>query len=52
MLVITVAMASALRAVGSRSEAAARHLGLACGLASIAFGASFAYQIWLSGVQR
>jgi high-affinity nickel-transport protein len=49
MMVITVAMASALRALGGRSEAAARHLGLVCGVVSVAFGVTFTFQIWASG---
>jgi len=46
MMLITVGIASAFRFAGGRSEAASRRFGFACGLASIIFGLSFAYQTW------
>ena len=46
MMLVTMSIASALRAVGAHSGALGRHLGLAAGVASVIFGVVFAYQIW------
>lgn len=46
MMLITMSLASALHLSGVRSEKTSRRLAFACGLASIVFGASFAWQVW------
>jgi high-affinity nickel-transport protein len=46
MMLITMSIASAFRFAGGRSEQSTRRLGLACGVASVVFGLSFAYQVW------
>jgi high-affinity nickel-transport protein len=45
MMVITMAIASTLNAVGSRYQRLTRHMALASGLISLAFGLFVAYQI-------
>ncbi len=47
MMLITVSIASAFHLVGNRSQRMTGRLGLACGVLSVIFGMSFAYQAWL-----
>ena len=46
MMLITLSIASAIHLAAGRSDAVSRRFGLACGMASIVFGLSFAYQMW------
>lgn len=50
MTLITIVVGSALRSVGDRSGVAGRHIGFACGVFSILFGLSFAYQVLSNGI--
>jgi len=49
MMLITLSIASVFHLAGAGSERATRRLGLAFGMASIAFGVFFAYGIWTAG---
>jgi sulfite exporter TauE/SafE len=48
MMVITVAIASAIKTVSGGSETMSRRFGLAAGFAAMAFGIVFAYSVWVS----
>ncbi|HSC27525.1 MAG TPA: hypothetical protein VLD67_09635 [Vicinamibacterales bacterium] len=48
MMIITISLASAFRLAAGRSEKLSRGLALAAGLASVAFGIVFGYQVWTS----
>jgi high-affinity nickel permease len=46
MMVITMSIAAAFRLAGGRSEISSRWFALACGVVSVVFGLTFAYQVW------
>ena len=48
MMLITMSIASAMRLAGGGSDLVARRLAFGFGLASVIFGASFAYRVWSS----